>query len=207
MKKKALVLSYGSHFIVLFGIIVIMTFARSDFDFIITGAVSAAYTAFITVYFAFLYMLLRARENGQDLIVKRDERKSISTAVKHWFFVLLYVALIFYLSSISDLPIISKISEFDPRKYSLHLMEYAGLAFFMYPAFRSTGFGRWKSALLTIMLSASIAYGDETFQISIPGRRFNPVDFYADTVGAVFGTAVSMFRRLLKDSFLFRRQR
>ncbi len=45
MKKKALILSYGSHFIVLFGIIVIMTFARSDFDFILTGAVTAAYTA------------------------------------------------------------------------------------------------------------------------------------------------------------------
>ncbi|HDH27826.1 MAG TPA: VanZ family protein [Euryarchaeota archaeon] len=207
MKKKALVLSYGSHFIVLFAIIVLLTFARSDFDFIITGIVSAAYTAFVTAYFAFLYLLLRTREKGQDLIVKKEERKSIGSAAKHWLLVLFYVALIFYLSSISDLPIVSKISEFDPRKYSLHLLEYMGLAFFIYPAFRSTGFGRWKSALMTILLSASIAYGDETFQISIPGRRFNIVDFYADTVGAALGTLLSMIRRLLKKSFLFRRQR
>jgi len=190
---------------VLFGIIVIMTFARSDFDFILTGAVTAAYTAFVTVYFAFLFLLLRARGKGQDLIVKKDERKSIGSAAKHWLLVLFYVALIFYLSSISDLPIVSKLAEFDPRKYSLHLLEYAGLAFFMYPAFRSTGFGRWKSALVTILFSASIAYGDETFQLSIPGLRFNIVDFYADTVGAVLGTSLSMIRRLLKKSFLFRR--
>jgi VanZ family protein len=206
MKKKALLLGFGSHLVLLFGIIVALTFARKDFDFLVTGVISVVYTAFLVLYFAFLYLVLSAREEGHDLIMKREERISIGSAAKHWLLVLLYIALIFYLSSVSDLPIVSKIAEFDPRKYSLHILEYAGLTFFMYPAFQRSGFGKWKSALMTILLSASIAYGDELFQITIPGRRFNPFDFYSDSLGAILGTILSMIRRFLKDTFLFRRR-
>ncbi len=192
MKRRALLESFAAHMAVLFFLVVLVTFVRKDFDLKVTLVVAAAYLTSVSVFFILLIALLEKRES--ERLRERTQRRpeSPSGDIQYWLLVVVYIGLIFTLSSISDLPFISAIQEMDPRKFSLHILEYLGLGFLMYRAFLNSGAGKYKSIFLTIGVCLAVAYLDETYQLSIPGRRFNIYDFYSDGLGAALGTAAAV---------------
>jgi len=188
MRWRALLEGYAAHLVVLFLIITAITFARKDFDLKLSLALSAAYITALSIYFAALIMLIGSREAE---LSERRASASRSSAIKYWLLVLIYIGLIFYLSSLSNIPFITALAEMDPRKFSLHLLEYLGFGFLLYQALHHTGFGRWRALFAALLLSLAIAYLDESFQLSTPGRKFNPYDLYSDILGAFIGMSMA----------------
>lgn len=192
MKKvnKALSFSYASHLGVLFIIIVMDTFINKDFDFIRVLIISAIYLAVLSVYFKILLSVFKNRQNKERKMVDKPNF-SIN---KYWLPVFIYVGLIFYLSSISDLPYVSKIAEIDPRKFSLHIMEYTVFGFLLYVAINNTKSMRKWAPLLALVAGITIGVFDELYQSQVPGRRFNPLDILSDWVGIIFGAMIANVR-------------
>jgi VanZ family protein len=109
-------------------------------------------------------------------------RSTGARAVNLWGPVAAYCVLIFMLSSSSDLPSL-------PGGLSdkiAHMLLYSGLGFLVARAVAG-GVGRplpgWTVALAVV---ASLAYGftDETHQLFVPRRQFDPLDLAADGIGA-----------------------
>jgi VanZ family protein len=106
-----------------------------------------------------------------------------------WFWgpVALYCALIFSLSSVSDVPPLpGGISD-----KMAHALLYSGLGFLVARAL--TG-GRRQHVSLWVAVAtvaAVTAYGltDETHQLLVPNRQFDLKDLAADLAGASIGTA------------------
>jgi hypothetical protein len=192
MKKKALLLSFISHLSILFGIIVAITFIGKDFNFFVTVIIAVFYLGFLSFYFLILSFILREGEKVESL--KASTRASLKSTLKYWVFVVLYIVIIFYLSSLQSIPFVNNLAELDPKRFSLHVVEYLGLAFFLYLALLNSGFTKRKAVFLTLAFCISIAYIDETFQVSIPGRRFNIYDFYSDILGSLLGSIISVYR-------------
>jgi hypothetical protein len=179
---KALVLSFLSYVVVLFAVLVIVTFVRKDFNFQLTLTISAFYVGGLIVYFAILSMVL-------------SHRKEVVIFLRYWVPVFAYVGVIFYFSSISDLGFATRLSEMDPRKFSLHVLEYMGLGFLLCFALSNSGLTHNKALLLTLMVALAFGYADEKYQLSIPGRRFNPYDVLSDELGAIIGAAIAGVRK------------
>jgi hypothetical protein len=173
---------------------VAITFIRKDFDFIITAIISVLYITILAFYFIILFLIIGRKEpiNGERL--KASKKPSFKSALRYWIFVLMYILIIFYISSLQSIPFVDSLAELDPRRFSLHVVEYLGLAFFLYLALHNSGFTRRKAFFLTLAFCISIAYIDETFQVSIPGRRFNIYDFYSDILGSLLGSIISVYR-------------
>lgn len=112
----------------------------------------------------------------------------------YWLLVSLYIALIFALSSISDLPYISRIAEMDPRKFSLHMLEYGIFGILLYTALNNSRFNE-KALILTLFIGFAIGVIDEAYQYQVPGRRFNPLDIFSDWVGVISGAIIAHIKR------------
>ncbi|MHA2218551.1 MAG: hypothetical protein ACXACY_21710, partial [Candidatus Hodarchaeales archaeon] len=86
MKKKALLISFFVHLILLFGIIVAITFIRKDFDFIITAIISVLYITILAFYFIILFLIIGRKEpiNGERL--KASKKPSFKSALRYWIF-------------------------------------------------------------------------------------------------------------------------
>ncbi len=109
--------------------------------------------------------------------------------LRYWLPVLVYVSIIFAVSSIANLtpPVRWK----NADKLS-HLIEYSALGFLLVRAFFGS---RIFSALLPCALfavAAGLATGlaDEIFQAGIVGRVSSVEDFRADALGVVIGTVL-----------------
>ena len=101
---------------------------------------------------------------------------------------LLYMALIFYISSIPLPKPIEQVTTFyfDPGKHLAHLVEYAILSALLYVASRNVN----KS----FIVSAFYGLSDEVHQYFVPTRLFDPVDLTFDVLGALLG---ALFTALL----------
>jgi VanZ family protein len=99
-----------------------------------------------------------------------------------WAPVILYMALIFYASSLSELPSIASRTS-DKLEHGL---AYSGLAALMVRAL--AGGLRWPLAVRTAVLAVALAavYGasDEIHQYFVPHRTMDVYDLLADTTGA-----------------------
>jgi VanZ family protein len=109
-----------------------------------------------------------------------------STTFRLWAPVALYLALIFWLSSLPSRPSIT------PRTVDkvLHLLLYLPLGILMARALA----GGWQvNSLKTVCAAAAIAtlYGisDEVHQHFVPSRQVEVLDVVADAVGAALGAA------------------
>jgi VanZ family protein len=128
-----------------------------------------------------------SRERGRALVLA-------------WLPVALYMALIWILSSfpLPELPIDSV----PLRDKGVHLVEYAGLAFFVQHATSRS----WPThSLVRVMLLAVVVTGawgllDELHQAFVPGRSADLLDLAADVAGAMLGTGaragLSRLRRI-----------
>ena len=110
---------------------------------------------------------------------------------RFWFPVLLYVTLIFTLSSIPNL----KVPNFPGLSDKLvHATEYGILGFLMVRALRGTTVASTvPAALVTLLFGLGVALCDELYQAYVPGRTSDPLDFAADASGL----AVSMILFLI----------
>jgi VanZ family protein len=114
-----------------------------------------------------------------------------------WGPVLLYCALIFWLSSISSVPALPG----HMSDKAAHALLYSGLGFLVARALAG-GAGRPVNAsVLVIVLAFSALYGlsDEFHQLFVPRRSFDLRDLAADVAGGGVGSAAwwlwSAFRR------------
>jgi VanZ family protein len=74
----------------------------------------------------------------------------------------------------------------DPRRYSLHFLEYFGLGVLLYFALHKSWLSR-RALILTLIIGSAIGVSDELFQASIPGRRLNPLDIISNGIGMLLG--------------------
>ena len=114
---------------------------------------------------------------------KFDQREFVNYLLP----IIVYAILIFIASSIpsSKLDFIKDISDF-----LLHMLEYAVLGFLVARFFLNRP---GKTLFLFLMaLLLSIIYGatDEIHQLFTPGRDCSVLDFFADSIGTVFGAGI-----------------
>ena len=111
-------------------------------------------------------------------------RASTGTFWRYWLPVLLYITLIFGASSIGNLRPPQVVAGSDKLA---HIAEYGILGFFLMRAFLGSGFvsTTGKAALLGIVVGLMIGLADELYQIGVPGRLSDPMDFAADALGLV----------------------
>lgn len=109
-------------------------------------------------------------------------RSSIAFA---WFLCAGYMVLIFYFSSLSQVPIPVL---FHAQDFFLHMLEYSILSYLLSIAFASTGLRRIPlyAFLFTVFYGAS----DELHQIFVPLRDPSLLDVAADALGGLLGMFV-----------------
>jgi VanZ family protein len=116
----------------------------------------------------------------------RPPRRSFFQAFAlYWLPVLLYVGVIFTLSS---RPNLKAPLPFENGDKVCHMLEYGGLGILMARALRASGriSGPLGAALVVVAVGAAIAAADENFQRLIPGRDSSVYDWMADVTGLVF---------------------
>ncbi|HLF87181.1 MAG TPA: VanZ family protein [Nitrospiria bacterium] len=108
-----------------------------------------------------------------------------------WIVVILYAALIFYLSSG---PITADVPGSD-KMY--HMIEYGIFSLLLYNAL-SSSFKKerpWKIVLLAIILTILYGISDEFHQLFVPSRSSDPYDVVADASGAIIVQGMISIRK------------
>lgn len=113
--------------------------------------------------------------------------KHLSSRFWLWLPVVLYMAGIFFASSIPDPPVPSDVSD-----VSLHEAAYFGLTLLL---IRALARGEWRGVTLTTLMLAwavAVAYGasDEFHQSFVPNRHAELRDLGSDALGAVAAVVV-----------------
>ena len=109
--------------------------------------------------------------------------------LRYWLPVVVYVAAIFWVSSIANLAPPVRWSNAD--KFA-HLGEYTALGFLLARAFDGSRFmaSRLANVLLAVMAGLVTGILDELWQVHVPGRVSSHLDFLADSLGIVIGQLV-----------------
>ena len=111
---------------------------------------------------------------------------------RYWLPVLLYVGLIF---TVSSLPQIVAPVRLDDADKLAHLLEYGVLGYLLVRALRGTR--RWQAPLAGGLLALAIGLGigaaDEAYQSTVPGRESSVHDWMADATGLVLAQMVRLF--------------
>ncbi|MBN2564771.1 MAG: VanZ family protein [Candidatus Eisenbacteria bacterium] len=109
-----------------------------------------------------------------------------------WILASAYLVLIFGLSSIPQ-GTLSK-AVFKVSDKLAHLAEYSGLGLLLTVAFRRTlrGARRWVLTVVVVVAGAIVGALDETYQLTVPGRDTDLLDWAADVLGVLVGNGVSM---------------
>lgn len=104
-----------------------------------------------------------------------------------WLLVVLYAFVIFVLSAQPG----KYVPEFFPGSDKLaHLLEYFPFGFLVIRAFvkgSNMAFGR-EALLMSIFVIMLYSLSDETHQLFVPGRQFDLMDMFFDTVGGIAGS-------------------
>lgn len=102
-----------------------------------------------------------------------------------WAPVLLYMAFIFYMSSMPEPPLPLSVTD-----KQAHFSGYSVLGLLIARA-AARGLGRrvtWTMALVAIVITIAYGISDEYHQSFVPGRDSDIHDVYADSLGGVIGT-------------------
>ena len=119
----------------------------------------------------------------------------LRTFLRYWLPLLIYVGLIFLLSSLSKIPY--SILGFVPDKL-LHFVEYALLAALIARAIYSLPkpSAWWVVLLITFVAVAILGTLDELYQSAIPRRSPELLDWVADVSGGLLGGICYLFLKL-----------
>jgi VanZ family protein len=105
-----------------------------------------------------------------------------------WLPPLVWAGLIFYLSSLSVIPLGEP--PFPQSDKVAHFGAYAVLGALLFGALRGSGVGLRRTAQLTLLVGALYGASDEIHQMSTPGRDSSFGDLAADTAGAAAAAAL-----------------
>lgn len=128
------------------------------------------------------------------------ERTFASTFIRYWLPAILYVGLIFSLSSIrgTDLP-----GGFPNLDKIAHLLEYSLLGLLIGRAIRFTLAGRGQAVAATsaVLLGAAIGMADELYQRRVPGRSSDVRDWLVDVAAVTIAVLLTQWvsTRSLRD--------
>jgi len=112
-----------------------------------------------------------------------------------WLPLLVWMALIFTLSSIPDLSSgLQPMWDLVLRK-SAHAGEYAILGWLAYRALVSSGVSRTRALWLAVLIGAAYAASDEFHQTFVPGRHGAVIDATLDSFGVLFGVLIGHKRQ------------
>jgi hypothetical protein len=110
-----------------------------------------------------------------------------------WVPPVLYLALIFVLSSRPDLPATPGGSD-----KLVHGLAYAGLGLLLCRAYLGSALGRTAAFALAVLTASLYGASDEWHQSFVPNRFADPLDWVADTLGALAGAAIWLRLRRLR---------
>jgi len=120
-----------------------------------------------------------------------NELSAMITAMKisrWWVFSIIYMGIIFGLSSIPGDNISSLPFPFSDK--IAHLVEYTGLGWLLGNAFH------WSP--LAILVGSIYGITDEIHQLFVPGREFDFMDMLCDAIGCSLGQFIGLLVRLKK---------
>ncbi len=106
-----------------------------------------------------------------------------------WAAVALYLAAIFYLSSLPN-PLPALTSRMSDKV--LHGVEYGGLGLLLGLALRFSGLRAGRAAALALLLASLYGASDEIHQAFVPHRDSDVRDWLADTGGAALGALAAL---------------
>ncbi len=106
-----------------------------------------------------------------------------SKFVRAWGPVVLWMALIFFVSAQSRLPTLPGAAADKAVKKGGHLIEYAILAGLCWRALRLTT-SRRRTAAIALLITVLYALSDEFHQLFVAGRNGTMTDVLVDTIGA-----------------------
>lgn len=120
----------------------------------------------------------------------------VSHTLVRWLAVVIWAALIFWLSAQPDLTTgFPGMWETIARKFA-HVTEYAVLAWLLSNALVRHGRAVMPIATMAIILTVLYATTDEVHQLFVPGRVGSPVDLLYDSAGAFLGALIrAAYRR------------
>ncbi len=106
-----------------------------------------------------------------------------------WCLVLLYMTLIFYLSSIPKLP--QPVGEGNPLILIIeHTIEYGILGFLLLWALNGNEKFREYAPVLAVIIAVLYGITDEIHQYFVPYRDADAFDVLVDGIGSVIGTVI-----------------
>jgi VanZ family protein len=111
-----------------------------------------------------------------------------------WGPVILYCALIFGFSSVSDVPPLPG----GMSDKTAHVLLYSGLGFLVSRALGGGRVTRWV-AVATVVVVTVYGLSDETHQLFVPNRDFDLRDLTADCTGASLGTAAQWLWGIIRS--------
>lgn len=163
--------------------------------------------------------------------------KKVSTKQRmyfHWGIVVLYMVMIFYLSSqdgtkshevsagllgylkVLTVFILGDASDFFSgvgKNYecilrkAAHFTEYLILSLIVYKAMRVSRIKMKNSVIWTLILCVVYAISDEVHQYFVPGRAFAVTDIMIDTAGSIFGLTSVTLVNYLRNRWIKQRKR
>lgn len=127
-----------------------------------------------------------ARRRGDGL------KRSTELTLRTWILVVAYLALIFGVSSIPQDPLSHTCFKVSDKM--AHLAEYAGFGLLLSVASRSTfrRVRRWVLLVVVVLIGAAVGALDETYQMTVPGRERELLDWVADVTGVLVGSCLAM---------------
>jgi VanZ family protein len=121
--------------------------------------------------------------------------RPVLTRVSLWLPPVVYMAVIFYVSSQSDPMPVIRANVWDKL---LHACEYAGLAVLFCRALLGEGVSSHATFAAAILLASAYGATDEYHQLSVPSRSADLQDWVVDILGASLG-ALGYLRCRSKD--------
>jgi len=112
-----------------------------------------------------------------------------------WTALIVWMALIFTLSSIPDLSSgLQPMWDLVLRKFA-HAGEYAILGWLAYRALAASGVAKARALWLGVLIGVLYAVSDEYHQTFVPGRHGAIIDATLDSFGVLFGALVAHKRQ------------
>jgi len=125
--------------------------------------------------------------------------------IRVWVPAIVYMGLIFSVSSISAVkPRVGSFRLFDKIA---HAVEFTGLGLFLTMAFRGSlaEARRVLTPLFAIAIGFAIGVLDEIYQLTVPGRAAEFLDWVGDAVGVLIGTGLgALHARLVSRMRVYR---
>jgi len=118
-------------------------------------------------------------------------KRSTEVQLRAWIIATAYLALIFGVSSIPQSTLSQTVFRISDK--AAHLAEYSGFGLLLTVAFRGTlsRAPRWVLIVVVVLVGAGVGALDETYQLTVPGRSRELLDWVADVVGVLIGTGLA----------------